>query len=419
VRFVKEHTILAPKTENPPAKVKDAGVVSLVKKGAAAYNAKSGELLLLPEGALELGQIKNSVREAAQQSGFQRVDCGSDDAVFSIAERYVREWRETATAFCDERSRELRVLSWHEDESSAALAAEDLMKTILDALSDEDETPRARFSFVEDVPEDKSRIFVLASACETGDIGAKAGFLCRSCGSMKFPDSPLGYIPSQPGENEPEEAIKDIATPGANTIAELCAQLNIDVNRTLKAMLYVAYETGETKRAVASFVRGDYNMSMNKLARWLERELKLTGLRSAGKPELQELIGEVAGYCGPVGMPPGTVLVCDSSVIGSKNTVAGANRPGYHKIGCCHPRDFNPPTADIAQATAGTPCACGGVYEPHAIREAGHLRIFNAASDGGAPVKTLSYRDREGSHEYPAICAGTISAERIMLSVHS
>jgi prolyl-tRNA synthetase len=184
-------------------------------------------------------------------------------------------------------------------------------------------------------------------------------------------------------------------------------------------MLYVAYDSGGNRRAVASFVRGDYNMSMNKLKRWLKRELRLTGLRSAGKPELQELVGEVAGYCGPVDMPPEVVMVCDNSVNGSKNTVAGANRPGYHRKGCCHPRDFDPPMADIAQATAGMPCECGGVYEPHAVRESGSFQILNPAGREEQAMKILSYRDREGSHEYPAICAGTISAERIMISAHS
>jgi prolyl-tRNA synthetase len=416
---VSEHKILVPRTENSPAKVKDAGIIALVKAGAAAYNAKNGELLLLPEGVSELALTKGRIAEAMQRCGFQRVGCGSDDAVFSIAERYAREWRETAAAFCDERLRELRVLSWHTDENAAAASAVELMSAVLDSLAGDGEARSARFSFVEDVTEDELKTFVLASACETGDIGARAGFLCRSCGSIKFPDSPLGFIPPQPGENEPEEILEDIETPGANTIAELCGQLNIDVKRTLKAMLYVAHDSDGTRRAVASFVRGDYNTSMNKLAHWLERELNLTGLRSAGKPELHELIGEVAGYCGPVDMPSEVVLVCDHSVSGAKNTVAGANRPGYHRRGCCHPRDFNPPIADVAQVTAGTPCECGGVYEPHGVRESGSIRISNPTRREGQAMKILSYRDREGAHEYPAICAGTISAERIMISAHS
>ncbi|MDR3076355.1 MAG: hypothetical protein LBU26_03550, partial [Synergistaceae bacterium] len=230
---------------------------------------------------------------------------------------------------------------------------------------------------------------------------------------------PLGYVPVQPGANEPEEALEDIETPGAHTIVELCNQLGIEVTRTLKAMLYIAHRPGEPPTVVASFVRGDYNLSMNKLSGWLERERGLTGLRTAEKAELRQLVGEVAGYCGPVGMPGNVAVVADLSVKGSRNTVAGANHPGYHKKGCCHPRDFDPPIADIAAATSGTPCKCGGTYAPRAVRELGALSVANLAGNQAEGAKILSYRDREGAHEYPWACRGTILAERIIIALNS
>ncbi|MDR0652229.1 MAG: hypothetical protein LBG12_02870, partial [Synergistaceae bacterium] len=185
------------------------------------------------------------------------------------------------------------------------------------------------------------------------------------------------------------------------------------------AMLYVASDGDSKRRAVASFVRGDYNLSMNKLAGWLERERGLTGLRSADKAELHELVGEVAGYCGPVGMPDHVIVVGDLSLVGSKNTVAGANHPGYHRKGCCHPRDFDPPIADIAAATAGTPCSCGGLYRASFARELGRLAITDLSKAETGKVKKLSYRDREGTHDYPFLLDGTLSAERITVARHS
>jgi prolyl-tRNA synthetase len=411
------HKILTPRTGNPPAKVKDAGIINMVMAGRAAYNAKSGELLLLPEGADELRRVTDAVASSLRDGGFQRVDCrASDEAVFSLAERYVREWRGDATAFCEERGREIRILSWNEDEASALASCETAMKSALGALNAE---PGARFAFVEDAPADDARTFVLACPCEQGDEGARASFICGSCGDVKFPDSPLSFIPPQPGAEEREEAAVDVETPGANTIAELCGQLDIDVTRTLKAMLYVAHRPGESPRVVASFVRGDYNLSMIKLSKWLEREMGLTGLRTAEKSELIRMVGEVAGYCGPVGLPPEVTVVADLSVIGSRNAVAGANRPGYHKKGCCHPRDFDPPIADIAQTAPGTPCRCGGVYESRSARSAGKIEIADLRKDKTGNLKTLSYRDREGAHEYPWLCAGSISCERAIIALGS
>jgi prolyl-tRNA synthetase len=410
---VSEHKTLVPKTDNPPAKVKDSGIINLVKAGKAAYNAKNGELLFLPEGESALREVKTVLGAALEAEGFQKVDCGTDDAVFSVAERFAREWKDAARSFCEERGREFHVISWDADADSAFARAERAMKSIVSGLDEN------VFSFVEDVTRDAARTFILAMRCGAGDAWARAGFFCESCGALGFPDSPFGCTPRQPGAEEPEGVLEDVETPGANTIAELCSQLSIDVPRTLKAMLYVAWDGDSKRRAVASFVRGDYNVSMIKLAGWLERERGLTGLRSADKAELHELVGEVAGYCGPVGMPSHVVMVGDLSLVGSKNTVVGANRLGYHRRGCCHPRDFDPPIADIAQAADGTPCACGGSYRACCARELGRLTISDLSKAENGKVKKLSYRDRDGAHDFPFLLDGSFSAERITVARHS
>jgi prolyl-tRNA synthetase len=408
-----EHKTLVPKTDNPPAKVKDSGIINLVKAGKAAYNAKSGELLFLPEGEAALREVKTVVGASLEAEGFQKVDCASDEAIFSVAERFAREWKEAARSFCEERGRKIRLMSWDADAVSSFARAGKAMKSILSALDESD------FSFVEDTDRGAERTFGLAARCEAACTGARAGFFCESCGSLRFPDSPFDYTPPHPGADEPEGVPEDVETPGANTIAELCSQLSIDVPRTLKAMLYAAIDADSKRRAVASFVRGDYNLSMNKLAGWLERERGLTGLRSADKAELHELVGEVAGYCGPVGMPPQVVTVGDLSLVGSKNTVVGANRPGYHRKCCCHPRDFDPPIADIAQAADGTPCSCGSLYRACFIRELGRLEISYLSEAENGKAKKLSYRDREGAHDFPFLLDGSISAERIVTARHS
>ena len=417
-------TTLKPQTENAPAKVKDAGLISLVKGGDAAYNAKSGEILLLPGGALRQREIKERLAEALfGGAALQRVDCGSDEAVFSLAERYVREWQDTATAYVDDRGRELRVLGWSKDTSDAGQKTSEIMAAVSGALAD---IPGADgSSFVEEATPG-GRSFSLLFPCEAGSIGARPGFICKSCGKPLLADSPFEFRSPQPRQGEAPEDLKDIETPGANTIAELCSQLGIDVTRTLKAMLYVG-SRGEAAELVpiASFVRGDCNVSMNKLSRWLWDRHGLYGVRTAEKSELARLFGEVAGYCGPIGLPEGVILICDNSVRDSKNTVAGANRPGYHRSGCCYGRDFTSDIADIALNGQGAPCPCGGSFEAASMREAGTIQsgldLYRASLDSKTvtplPDKKLSYRDREGTHEYPAVWGGVISTERILLEI--
>jgi prolyl-tRNA synthetase len=407
---LREYAILMPRSENRPAKVKDPGIIELVKAGLAAYNAKNGELLFLPEGDRLRRELVSRLKSAMlRDDGVQSVDCGSDDAVFSLAERYVREWGDSATSFSDERGRDLFVLGWSLDKDEAVSRIDAIKRSILRELPEE-----GGFSFVDESLPEGGMASVLISRTEAGALGARPGFACPGCDRLFLPDSPLGYDVEQPGETEQEEPLEDIETPGANTIAELCNQLGIGVERTLKAMLYIALDGSNRRHPVTSFVRGDFNVSMNKLSAWLALERGLTKLRTAEKSELYEMLGEVAGYCGPVGLPESVVLVCDSSVRGSKNTVVGANRSGYHRKGCCHGRDFDPPITDISQPAQGSPCSCGTRLESAILRESGRLALGDVKNG-----KTLSYRDRDGIHEYPVEYRGVFSTESIILASHA
>jgi len=413
--------MLVPTSDNPPAKVKDPGVIRLVMAGAGAYNAKSGEFLFLPSAEGERRRLTASLRgKLFERAGVQPVDCGSDEAIFTLADRYVRDWGDDATAYSEERGRKIVMLGWSEDEASASARAGAVMDALLSCL------PEAGFAFVEESQPTEGRAYMLCSPAVPGVLESRPGFCCPACGAMYLPDSPFPMRYGQPGEGEPEEPLTEIATPGANTIADLCAQLNLAVERTLKAMLYAAEDARASRVAVAAFVRGDCNVSMNKLSNWLYKERGLTGLRSADKAELEELIGEVAGYCGPVGMPGRVTVICDESVRGAKNTVVGANKPGYHLGGCCHGRDFDAPFADIAQLTERMPCSCGRAsVEACLLRVSGvigfgvghRMTVFN--SDDEKMYKQLSYRTREGVHQYPILWRGCVSTESVVLASHT
>lgn len=416
-----ERRVLVPASNNPPAKVKDPGVIKLVMAGAGAYNAKSGEFLFLPSAEGQRRRLIASLREALfERAGLQPVDCGSDEAIFSLADRYVRDWEDDATAFSEERGRALYMLGWSRDIDSATAQTNVMMDTILQTLQDEN------FRFLEEVQPTEGRAFILTSPAEAGVLGARPGFHCPACGKDLLPDSPTTFCGIQPGDDETEEPLEEVETPGANTILELCNQLKLEIARTIKAMLYVATDEDGKSVPVASFVRGDCNVSMNKLSNWLYRNKNLTGLRTADKAELEELIGEVAGYCGPVGMPGHVVVVCDESVRDAKNTVVGANKPGYHLKGCCHGRDFDAPIADIAQIIEGMPCSCGRAsLEACFLRDSGvigfgvghKMTVFN--SDDEKMYKLLSYRTREGANQYPLQWRGNISTESVMLAIHA
>lgn len=401
-----------PKTDHPPAKVKDPAIIEMVMAGNAAYNAKSGELLFLPQAQKAWRTLSGELMGAfCDIAAFQPVDCGSDEALFSLAERYVREWGTLATAFAEERGRNIVLRAWHPDAAHAEKTCADAQRALTAHLPG-----TARLSFVEELDPTCERKYTALSPAEPGALHAREAFCCDACGALYLPDSPCVFSDTQPDADEAAEPLLDIETPGANTIAELCAQLGVDIRYTLKAMLYVAYDDKNSPHPVAAFLRGDRGVGMGKLAFWLKRERDLHGLRTAEKTELYEMIGEVAGYCGPVGLPEHVVVVCDRSVEGARNTVVGANRPGYHKKGCCHPRDFDFPLADIAQNAEGGRCTCGGTLSQIFARTCAELTYQDVSCPADKNAKRLSYRDKEGANDYFQEIRGNISLEALLLA---
>ncbi|MFA7366446.1 MAG: hypothetical protein WCY94_04930, partial [Synergistaceae bacterium] len=93
--------LFIPETKNPPAKVKDQGLISLVMEGAGVFNAKSGEVILLPIGRSTLNSISEDLADALlEKNGIQHIDCSSsDESVQSLAERYVREYGDKALSW--------------------------------------------------------------------------------------------------------------------------------------------------------------------------------------------------------------------------------------------------------------------------------------------------------------------------------
>ena len=414
-----ENIMLLPKTDNSPAKVKDTGVINLVKAGEAAYNAKSGELLLLPGAEKRRRELTSKLSDAMfAGAGLQNVNCGSDGALFTLADRYLKDWGEAARAYSEERGRGIHILGWCADADEARQKLGAVKSVLLEALG-------SGFSFVEEILDSGFTSFPLVSASDSEALTAREAFSCPACGKLFLPDTPASFCLTQPGADEAEEALEDIETPGANTILDLCSQLGVDITRTLKAMLYIATDESGKPCPVAAFVRGDFHVSKNKLALWLKGIHGLTGLRTAERAELFSLVGEVAGYCGPVNLPDNVITVCDESVRGAKNTVVGANRTGYHRKGCCHGRDFDSQIADIAQVSAGIPCPCGGAdLKSVFVRSCGSVTAgYSLLRQSGAidekTYRKLVSKGRDGTTEYPIEWAGDISIESIILAERS
>ena len=145
----------------------------------------------------------------------------------------------------------------------------------------------------------------------------------------------------------------EVETPNCKTIADVCAFLNLPVEKSAKA---VAYKS--EKGLILCFVRGDHEVNEVKV-------INTCGVLEVEMADESMLVeaGTCGGYMGPVGIDPEKVMVVvDHSVMQMHNFCCGANKEGYHMINVNPGRDFTPTyVADIRLIQEGDPCPhCGG-----------------------------------------------------------
>lgn len=187
---------------------------------------------------------------------------------------------------------------------------------------------------------------------------------------------------------------KEVETPEAKTIEDLCAYLKIEPTRTAKALFmmgtFMDTTTGaETQRLIVGIVRGDLEIEENKL----QNAAKANALRAAHVDEIKAA-GMEPGFGSPIGAREDVLVIVDDSVAQSNNMVAGANRPGYHYLDTNFGVDYSGTVADIASAAAGHPCpSCGHPLSVSKGVEVGN--IFQLGTRYSEAMGCL-YQDEDG-----------------------
>lgn len=179
------------------------------------------------------------------------------------------------------------------------------------------------------------------------DIGEDVLVLCDKCDYASNMEIATHKI-----ENK-EETKKDlelVATPNAKTIGEVCNYLNLDVTKSVKALLMNIND-----ELVAFFIRGDRELNETKVTKLLNCEEVLFA-----SDELISKSNAVPGYTGPINLN-GAKIIIDEEVKSMTNFVVGANKEGYHYINA-NLSDFNYDLcADIVNVKENDICPnCGG-----------------------------------------------------------
>lgn len=158
----------------------------------------------------------------------------------------------------------------------------------------------------------------------------------------------LAPVVLPPGDRPaPALSLTKVHTPGARTIADVAALLDVSPQQCLKTLLV----DGDNDSVVALVLRGDHELNAIKAQ-------KIPGvaspLRMASAERVRAASGSEPGSIGPVGFR-GRVLV-DQSAGRVADFVCGANEKDYHLTGVNWGRDLpEPQVADLRNVVEGDP----------------------------------------------------------------
>ena len=232
-------------------------------------------------------------------------------------------------------------------------------------------------------------------------IGEDTLVLCDSCDYSS--NLEVSQNIPQETENEEERELKLVETPNSHTIEEVSNYLQLDVKKTVKAMIM-----NVDNELIVLFIRGDRELNESKV-------LKLLGAKEINyaNDELIATSNAVPGYTGPIGL--NTKIVIDNEVLNMKNFCCGGNKEGYHYINA-NVKDFKYDIAgDIVNVKEGDICPkCGGKL----IFKKG-IEIGNTFKLGTKYSESLGLNYLgDDNKSYPVVmgCYG-IGIERIMSSI--
>lgn len=173
-----------------------------------------------------------------------------------------------------------------------------------------------------------------------------------STGSDYAANVELAEAPFPSGERPlPSEALTRVATPGVKTIAELCAFLDLPVERTVKAIVV----EGVDDQPVLLLLRGDHELNAIKAEKLTQVKAPLAFTQPEG---IRAAFGAGPGSLGPVGF--NGPIVADRTVARMADMAMGANVDDWHLTGVNFGRDCpEPDVADLRKVIDGDPSPDG------------------------------------------------------------
>ncbi|MCI2425671.1 proline--tRNA ligase [Candidatus Acetothermia bacterium] len=160
------------------------------------------------------------------------------------------------------------------------------------------------------------------------DAGEDEVVCCQQCGYAANLQIATFHA-AESYEEEREEQLTLVATPGKETAREVASFLKVGVERIIKTFIY-ATEKGH----IAVLIRGNHELAEEKLHAVLA-DPHLA--RIDDEQQVRRLTGASFGSLGPIGL--NMPIIADQSLVSSRNFVVGGNKEGYHYCSANFGRD--------------------------------------------------------------------------------
>ncbi len=180
------------------------------------------------------------------------------------------------------------------------------------------------------------------------------------------------------------DKIKEVHTPGAGKVEDVCQVLGTQPRDMIKTLVYTEVlpeDPGRkgpqaTPARVVALVRGDHEVNEFKIIKASGKLLELADPETIG-----EITGADVGFAGPQGLIDRIdLLLVDHEITVMRNAASGANKTDYHVTGVNPGRDFplegeKVIVADLRNVVAGdlAPDGSGATLDIRTAIEIGHV----------------------------------------------
>ncbi|AZO95547.1 proline--tRNA ligase [Halocella sp. SP3-1] len=220
------------------------------------------------------------------------------------------------------------------------------------------------------------------------DAGEDEVAFCNNCDYAANVERAEAAIADPAFEKEEMAAAEKVYTPAQKTIAEITEYLNVNANRTIKSLAFLA--DGEP---ILVLLSGNDELNEIKLANYLNA----VELEAVVEDKFPEMYNSFAGFIGPVGIKEGIRILADLRVKNLKNAITGANEKDYHLINVNPGKDFEVKDyLDLRKVKDGDQCPhCEGQLEIKAGIEVGHIFKLGSKYSESMGARYLDENGRE------------------------